>query len=106
MPIQWFAPESLAEMNTYSTESDVWSFGVTVWEIFSLGDLPYINYNNMEIIDLLKEGFRLRKPMYADARFYDIMKSCWKMKPANRPTFSSLVIELTNITNLHVETKE
>lgn len=97
LPIKWMAIESI-EDNTYTTKSDVWSFGVCCWEIFSLGKEPYIEYNIEHLAHVISEGRRLPKPKYATDEIYRTMNSCWAKDPKDRPTFTELMISFENLT--------
>ncbi|XP_034533077.1 tyrosine-protein kinase Mer-like isoform X2 [Notolabrus celidotus] len=90
VPIKWMSMESLSE-SVYSIKSDVWSFGVTMWEILSRGRTPYPGVNNHELLDLLRSGFRMKPPEECDNRLYEVMRSCWDEDPILRPAFGALV---------------
>ena len=83
------APESLTDM-VYSTESDVWSFGVVLWEFFTLGQMPYPGMSLSQLTSRLQTGYRLEKPVYAPDHIGRLMSQCWKMDPCERPTFNQL----------------
>nr|XP_006008797.1 PREDICTED: tyrosine-protein kinase Mer-like [Latimeria chalumnae] len=89
MPVKWMAIESLSE-SIFTTKSDVWSFGITMWEIFSRGKTPYPGVQNHEMYDFLQEGHRLKKPTECLDKLYNTMCSCWLSDPNHRPTFSEL----------------
>ncbi|XP_071403666.1 tyrosine-protein kinase Mer isoform X2 [Pithys albifrons albifrons] len=89
MPVKWIAIESLAD-RVYTTKSDVWAFGVTMWEIATRGMTPYPGVQNHEIYEFLFHGQRLKKPEDCSDELYDIMSACWRADPAARPTFSQL----------------
>ncbi|XP_066574881.1 tyrosine-protein kinase receptor TYRO3 isoform X2 [Amia ocellicauda] len=89
MPVKWMAMESLAE-SVFSSRSDVWSFGVTMWEIASRGRTPYPGVDNHEVLDLLESGQRLKEPADCDAELYTLMQSCWYREPGRRPDFTEL----------------
>lgn len=89
VPIKWMAMESLSE-SVYTTKSDVWSFGVTMWEIVSRGRTPYPGVNNHELLELLLSGHRLKPPEDCDHRLYEVMQSCWDKEPTRRPGFGEL----------------
>ncbi|KAJ8008100.1 hypothetical protein DPEC_G00101260 [Dallia pectoralis] len=88
MPIKWMAMESLSE-SIFTSQTDVWSFGVTMWEIVSRGKTPYPGVHNYEILDLLTNGHRLKQPE-CDDKLFEVMLSCWHCNPAQRPGFSEL----------------
>ncbi|XP_017125057.1 tyrosine-protein kinase Shark [Drosophila elegans] len=88
-PIRWYAPESF-NLGIFSHASDVWSFGVTIWEMFSLGAPPYGEISNVDAIKLVDSGERLPQPNLCPAYIYAVMQSCWKERPKDRPTFAYL----------------
>lgn len=97
LPLKWMAPESIFD-KVYTTQSDVWSFGVLLWEIFSLGASPYPGVQiNEEFCQRLKEGTRMRAPELATPAIRRIMLSCWAGDPKERPAFSDLVEILGNL---------
>ncbi|XP_050672599.1 vascular endothelial growth factor receptor 1 isoform X2 [Leptidea sinapis] len=89
LPVKWLAVECMTD-RIFSTQSDVWSFGIVLWELFSLAKTPYPNISPSHLLKWLSEGNRLEKPTYADDRLYDVMRRCWEQKPTVRPTFSQL----------------
>ncbi|KAI9518477.1 hypothetical protein NQZ68_036928 [Dissostichus eleginoides] len=89
VPIKWMAMESLSE-SLYTTKSDVWSFGVTMWEIVSRGRTPYPGVSNHELLELLQSGHRLKPPQDCDHKLYEVMHSCWDEDPSLRPGFGEL----------------
>ncbi|KAM9733857.1 LOW QUALITY PROTEIN: tyrosine-protein kinase receptor UFO-like [Menidia menidia] len=93
MPVKWIAIESLAD-RVYTTKSDVWSFGVTMWEIATRGQTPYPGVENSEIYDYLRQGNRLKQPPDCLDSIYTLMFSCWLLSPKDRPSFESLRCEL------------
>ncbi|KAM9384280.1 vascular endothelial growth factor receptor 2 isoform 3-T3 [Pholidichthys leucotaenia] len=97
LPLKWMAPETIFD-RVYTTQSDVWSFGVLLWEIFSLGASPYPGVCIDEsFCRRLKEGTRMRPPEYASAEIYQTMLDCWLDRPTDRPTFAELVEHLGNL---------
>ncbi|XP_064135798.1 vascular endothelial growth factor receptor 3 [Loxodonta africana] len=91
LPLKWMAPESIFD-KVYTTQSDVWSFGVLLWEIFSLGASPYPGVQiNEEFCQRLKDGTRMRAPELATPAIRRVMLSCWSGDPKARPAFSELV---------------
>ncbi|XP_075943295.1 ephrin type-A receptor 3 isoform X1 [Anarhichas minor] len=89
VPIKWMAMESLSE-SVYTTKTDVWSFGVTMWEIVSRGRTPYPGVHNHELLELLVSGHRLKPPEDCDHRLYEVIQSCWDKEPSRRPGFGEL----------------
>ncbi|XP_064366140.1 tyrosine-protein kinase Mer isoform X3 [Dromaius novaehollandiae] len=96
MPVKWIAIESLAD-RVYTTKSDVWAFGVTMWEIATRGMTPYPGVQNHEIYEYLFHGHRLKKPDDCLDELYEIMSACWRADPADRPTFSQLKVHLEKL---------
>ncbi|XP_069706382.1 tyrosine-protein kinase Mer isoform X3 [Phaenicophaeus curvirostris] len=96
MPVKWIAIESLAD-RVYTTKSDVWAFGVTMWEIATRGMTPYPGVQNHEIYEYLFHGQRLKKPEDCLDELYEIMSACWRTDPAARPTFSQLKVHLEKL---------
>nr|XP_030124533.3 tyrosine-protein kinase Mer isoform X1 [Taeniopygia guttata] len=96
MPVKWIALESLAD-RVYTTKSDVWAFGVTMWEIATRGMTPYPGVQNHEIYEYLFHGQRLKKPEDCLDELYEIMSECWRANPATRPTFSQLKVQLEKL---------
>ncbi|XP_058860706.1 tyrosine-protein kinase receptor UFO-like isoform X2 [Acipenser ruthenus] len=93
MPVKWIAIESLAD-RVYTSKSDVWSFGVTMWEISTRGQTPYPGVENSEIYDYLRQGNRLKPPPDCLDTIYALMFSCWLLSPKERPRFETLRCEL------------
>ncbi|XP_063793899.1 tyrosine-protein kinase receptor UFO [Pseudophryne corroboree] len=96
MPVKWIAIESLAD-RVYTTKSDVWSFGVTMWEIATRGQTPYPGVENSEIYDYLRQGNRLKQPPDCLDGLYELMSSCWHLNSKDRPSFETLYGELEKI---------
>ncbi|XP_046707146.1 ephrin type-A receptor 3 [Silurus meridionalis] len=92
MPIKWMAIESLSE-SIYTSKSDVWSFGVTMWEIVSRGRTPYPGIPNHELLDMLVGGHRLKQGE-CENKLYEVMLSCWHKEPSQRPCFADLAQRL------------
>ncbi|XP_063314083.1 platelet-derived growth factor receptor alpha [Pelobates fuscus] len=90
LPVKWMAPESIFD-NLYTTLSDVWSFGILLWEIFSLGGTPYPGMIvDSTFYNKIKSGYRMTKPDHATHEVYDIMVKCWNSEPEKRPSFGHL----------------
>ncbi|KAG7465088.1 hypothetical protein MATL_G00172480 [Megalops atlanticus] len=103
LPLKWMAPEAIFD-KIYTTQSDVWSFGVLMWEIFSLGASPYPGLHiNEEFCCRLKEGTRMRAPEYSSPEIYQTMLDCWQGEPADRPTFTELVERLGDLLQANVQ---
>uniref|UniRef100_A0A671K5X3 receptor protein-tyrosine kinase n=1 Tax=Sinocyclocheilus anshuiensis TaxID=1608454 RepID=A0A671K5X3_9TELE len=96
MPVKWIAVESLAD-RVFTVKSDVWAFGVTMWEITTRGMTPYPGVQNHEIYDYLLEGNRLKQPNDCLDELYGIMFSCWSADPVDRPDFTQVRKRLENL---------
>uniref|UniRef100_A0AAY4CNX9 receptor protein-tyrosine kinase n=1 Tax=Denticeps clupeoides TaxID=299321 RepID=A0AAY4CNX9_9TELE len=97
LPLKWMAPESIFH-NLYTTLSDVWSFGILLWEIFTLGGTPYPDLPMNELFyNALKRGYRMAKPAHASDEIYEVMKKCWEEKYEKRPEFPFLVQTMGNM---------
>uniref|UniRef100_A0AAZ3R291 Tyrosine-protein kinase n=1 Tax=Oncorhynchus tshawytscha TaxID=74940 RepID=A0AAZ3R291_ONCTS len=94
IPVKWTAPEAL-NYGRYTTESDVWSFGVLLWEIFSRGVTPYTSMSNQQTRDEVEKGYRMLATNSCPPDVYAIMCRCWQYDPRNRPSFSKLRTELS-----------
>ncbi|KAM4541579.1 fibroblast growth factor receptor 3 isoform 5-T5 [Fundulus diaphanus] len=99
LPVKWMAPEALFD-RVYTHQSDVWSYGVLLWEIFTLGGSPYPGIPVEELFKLLKEGHRMDKPANCTHELYMIMRECWHAVPSQRPTFRQLVEDLDRILSM------
>ncbi|XP_067852045.1 tyrosine-protein kinase ITK/TSK-like [Heptranchias perlo] len=95
-PVKWSAPE-VFRYSKFSSKSDVWSFGVLMWEVYSEGKMPYENRLNSEVVEEINAGFRLHKPKPASTFIYKIMGCCWKERPEERPSFYELQNELREL---------
>uniref|UniRef100_A0A3Q1IJ69 receptor protein-tyrosine kinase n=1 Tax=Anabas testudineus TaxID=64144 RepID=A0A3Q1IJ69_ANATE len=87
LPVKWMAPESIFQC-VYTVQSDVWSYGVLLWEIFSLGKSPYPNVAvDTNFYKMIKVGRHMSQPDFAPAEMYQLMTLCWCLEPTDRPTF-------------------
>uniref|UniRef100_A0A8C6SER6 Proto-oncogene tyrosine-protein kinase receptor Ret n=1 Tax=Neogobius melanostomus TaxID=47308 RepID=A0A8C6SER6_9GOBI len=93
IPVKWMAIESLFD-HIYTTQSDVWSFGVLLWEIVTLGGNPYPGIAPERLFNLLKTGYRMERPENCSEEMYSLMLRCWKQEADKRPTFSDISKEL------------
>lgn len=98
IPVKWTAPEAL-NYGRYTTESDVWSFGVLLWEAFSMGMTPYTTMTNQQTRDEVERGYRMPAPRSCPVEISRLMSSCWQYDAKNRPAFKKLHAELTAIRN-------
>lgn len=107
IPVRWMPLESIL-YNKYTPESDVWAFGVCLWEIFSFALQPYFGMTHEEVVRFLKAGNVLASPENTPAAVYQIMKACWAEKPIDRPNFRTIHQTLStihaNMLSVHLHT--
>ncbi|XP_011796775.1 PREDICTED: ephrin type-A receptor 1 isoform X2 [Colobus angolensis palliatus] len=96
IPIRWTAPEAIAH-RIFTTASDVWSFGIVMWEVLSFGDKPYGEMSNQEVMKSIEDGYRLPPPVDCPAPLYELMKNCWAYDRARRPHFQKLQAHLAQV---------
>ncbi|XP_061479693.1 tyrosine-protein kinase Fer isoform X3 [Rhineura floridana] len=94
IPIKWTAPEAL-NYGRYTSESDVWSYGIFLWETFSLGVCPYPGMTNQQAREQVEKGYRMSAPQKCPEEIYKIMLRCWDYNPEMRPKFSEIQKELS-----------
>ncbi|XP_052781124.1 hepatocyte growth factor receptor-like isoform X1 [Mya arenaria] len=99
LPVKWMALECL-EKGKYSSKSDVWSFGIVLWELMTRGVNPYPEVDNWDIVRYLKHGRRMPQPQYCPDELYNIMRKCWHPDPRKRPEFSQLSYEISEMINM------
>ena len=105
LPWRWMAPESL-RYTTFSTASDVWSFGVTIWEIYTFGEKPYfLQISNEDVCQKIVDGWTLDPPEQCPENIKDIMTQCWKYQPNERYTFEDIVSMIKNSDSDHTQTQ-
>lgn len=88
-PIKWTAPESLA-YNKFSIKSDVWAFGVLLWEIATYGMSPYPGIDLSQVYELLEKDYRMERPEGCPEKVYELMRACWQWNPSDRPSFAEI----------------
>ena len=99
IPVRWTAPETLDD-NLSTIESDRWSFGVVLWEIFSLAAKPYVGVENFEIAGHVRSGHRLGQPLLCPLDIYSVMQQCWAIAPRDRPAFTVMSAQIyTSLVN-------
>ncbi|KAJ0029078.1 hypothetical protein NQD34_004075 [Periophthalmus magnuspinnatus] len=96
LPVKWMALESL-QTHKFTHKSDVWSFGVLLWELMTRGAPPYSDVNSFDITVFLMQGRRLLQPEFCPDALYTVMIECWHPKPERRPSFSELVSRISSI---------
>ncbi|KAL4226642.1 hypothetical protein ACF0H5_014623 [Mactra antiquata] len=99
LPVKWMAIECL-EKGKYSSKSDVWSFGIVLWELMTRGVNPYPEVDNWDIVRYLKQGRRMPQPQYCPDALYTIMRKCWHPNSKQRPEFSQLAHEIKDMINM------
>ncbi|XP_074252317.1 ephrin type-A receptor 5 isoform X11 [Saimiri boliviensis] len=90
IPIRWTAPEAIA-FRKFTSASDVWSYGIVMWEVVSYGERPYWEMTNQDVIKAVEEGYRLPSPMDCPAALYQLMLDCWQKDRNSRPKFDDIV---------------
>ncbi|KAE8604839.1 hypothetical protein XENTR_v10014853 [Xenopus tropicalis] len=93
-PVRWMALESLVNKE-FSSAGDVWAFGVTLWELMTLGQTPYVDIDPFEMAAYLKDGYRIAQPINCPDELFAVMACCWALDPEERPKFQQLVQCLT-----------
>lgn len=96
IPVRWMPLESIL-YNKYTVESDVWAYGVCLWEIFSFALQPYYGMTHEEVVKFIKEGNMLHCPDNTQKNIYELMKLCWNRKPTGRPSFRLIYQTLESI---------
>lgn len=86
-PVKWYAPECI-NFRKFSSKSDVWSFGVLMWEAFSYGQKPYRRMKGSDVMQMIESGARMEAPENCPSEMYDLMMTCWTYKVEERPTFA------------------
>ncbi|XP_052443187.1 tyrosine-protein kinase SRK2 [Carassius gibelio] len=100
-PVKWTAPEAIHE-NKFTIKSDVWSFGVLLYEIVTFGQMPYPTMTNFQVVQQLTKGYRMPCPLNCPKYLFDIMSECWKDSPADRPTFETLQWKLEDFFDMDI----
>ncbi|XP_028256756.1 insulin-like growth factor 1b receptor isoform X2 [Parambassis ranga] len=90
LPVRWMSPESLKD-GVFTTNSDVWSFGVVLWEIATLAEQPYQGLSNEQVLRFVMEGGLLEKPQNCPDMLFELMRMCWQYNPKMRPSFVEII---------------
>uniref|UniRef100_A0A8C6ZJX0 receptor protein-tyrosine kinase n=1 Tax=Nothoprocta perdicaria TaxID=30464 RepID=A0A8C6ZJX0_NOTPE len=90
IPIRWTAPEAIS-YRKFTSASDVWSYGIVMWEVMSYGERPYWDMSNHEVMKAISEGFRLPAPLACPSAIYQLMLQCWQQERARRPRFADVL---------------
>ncbi|XP_026758782.1 insulin-like receptor isoform X2 [Galleria mellonella] len=93
LPVRWMSPESLKD-GVFSSSSDVWSYGVVLWEMVTLAMLPYQGLSNEQVVRYVVEGGVMERPEHCPDRLYELMRACWAHRAPARPTFLQLAADL------------
>uniref|UniRef100_A0A674GQQ8 receptor protein-tyrosine kinase n=1 Tax=Taeniopygia guttata TaxID=59729 RepID=A0A674GQQ8_TAEGU len=96
IPIRWTAPEAIA-FRTFTSASDVWSFGIVMWEVLSFGERPYWDMSNQDVINAVEQDYRLPPPPRCPAPLHRLMLQCWQRQRGARPTFPHLLRALDHL---------
>uniref|UniRef100_A0A4W6GAL7 receptor protein-tyrosine kinase n=1 Tax=Lates calcarifer TaxID=8187 RepID=A0A4W6GAL7_LATCA len=96
IPIRWTAPEAIA-YRKFTSASDVWSYGIVMWEVMSYGERPYWEMSNQDVIKAIEESYRLPGPMDCPEALYHLMMDCWQRERSNRPKFDEIVCLLDKL---------
>ncbi|XP_005914473.1 protein tyrosine kinase 2 beta, b [Haplochromis burtoni] len=102
LPIKWMAPESI-NFRRFTSASDVWMFAVCMWEIMSGGQQPFFWLENRAVINQLEQGIRLPKPDNCPPALYSLMTRCWSYDPSERPSFTELVMKISDVHKMEKE---
>ena len=97
LPVKWMAIESLENL-TFSTKTDVWAYGITVWEILTWGNTPYIDISENNIFSYLSNDSRLSKPNICKENMYSLLETCWDNNPKIRPKFGEILVKIQKMT--------
>ena len=105
LPLRWLAPE-VVRHSKFSVYSDIWSYGVVLWEVFTFGAQPYDKLSNAQVAQSILNGQFLPQPDRCPESVYALMLKCWLKQPSKRPWFSVISKELTDLTqNISIEEK-
>ncbi|BES88348.1 TyrKc [Nesidiocoris tenuis] len=98
MPVRWMSPESIS-YGRFTLESDVWSYGIVLWEIYSLGKQPYFGHSNEEVVKLILQGIMLIPPEETPQTICEVMRQCWRTEPKDRTDFNEIHEQLVRLSS-------
>ena len=104
MPVRWMAPETLRD-GTATSASDVWSFGIVLWEMVTLAEQPYQGLSNQQVVDRIINGYTIGKPEGCPDELYQVMRDCWQKRESQRPTFLDICERFSVIANARFKEK-
>ncbi|XP_051517541.1 ephrin type-B receptor 4b isoform X2 [Myxocyprinus asiaticus] len=96
IPIRWTAPEAIA-FRKFTSASDVWSYGIVMWEVMSFGERPYWDMSNQDVINAIEQDYRLPPPPECPASLHQLMLDCWQKERSSRPRFCAIVSALDRL---------
>ncbi|XP_020911605.1 ephrin type-A receptor 8 [Exaiptasia diaphana] len=96
IPVRWTAPEAI-RYRKFSSASDVWSFGILLWEIMAFAERPYWEWDNFQVMDRVESGYRLPAPMNCPRAIHNLMLDCWDAEKNNRPKFPDIVKQIDDM---------
>jgi len=102
LPVKWMSPESLID-RVYNTKTDVWSFAITLWEVFTLGGTPYPGIPVETLFDYIHDGNRMTQPEICPMEMFNILTQCWSQNPSDRCEFPIVVNQIQMLLNEHIE---
>ncbi|XP_062506561.1 uncharacterized protein LOC134183112 isoform X2 [Corticium candelabrum] len=100
LPVKWMAPESLSH-RVFTTQSDVWSYGVTIWEVLTFAQVPYSELGNSQVLSYITSGGRMSQPEICPQEIYDIMMQCWHFEASDRPSFTTIANNIETFLTAH-----
>ena len=96
MPVRWMSPESL-QLGLFSSKSDVWSYGILIWEIVTLGSTPYIGMSAQQVIKFVSDKQIIERPEHCSDHFYQLIKMCFAFECENRLSFTDIRVKLSQM---------
>ncbi|CAH8448568.1 unnamed protein product [Schistosoma rodhaini] len=106
LAVRWMAPECLTTTKRYTSKCDVWSYGILLWELFSLGNSPYPGLDNGQLVSWINNGNRNTRPYLSTNSIYQLMLECWSQDPENRPRFYDICNRIAEMKSSYGDLKE